>query len=198
MKSQSVSMLLQKINQDPESSIVGCQIVYRETLGGFIRTQDLLEREQAKLQTIEEMTNEYRTKLRNWRVAPDCTRHRPACRSGRCGCSYGDLVCFASLLGVSRHQRRTVRELQHQLDSYRYLADRIIFMQFRSLCQESSSVQAFVAMACAVGDITSEELDLVAITPHPWLDGSPYELRLTVGPHEPYVMCWNIFSERIS
>lgn len=195
----SIKELLKNVNRDPQPSIVGCQILCLEATRLYADTQEILERQSSKLSTLEEMTYQARQRLNRWQRTPNCSLHRGACRDGKCGCSYGDLVHLASLHVATRQLRKKVAELEHLAQCYRLVANRVIAAKFSQLLDNEYCVQAFIEMALIVGDITDDE-DWLAknCANSKLLEGSPYELRLVLGVEKPHVVRWNMYSERIS
>lgn len=199
MTTQSIVSLLRKINRDTQPSIVGSQINLQEAEDCYAKSCNELEHAKSALSTIEEMVSNSRSSLQQWHVSPSCTRDDNRCKSGQCGCSYGDLVCLSNLLQIEKSQRHKIAQIEHHMLCYRCLVEQVIGPKITLLCQNYDCVLAFVGMAYLTNDITDDDWWIANFnTPDLALVKTTLGLRLTLGTDTPYSIYWDNLSNRIS
>lgn len=199
MNTTSVQELLKKVYHDPQPSIIGCQMLYLEAINQFIHAEMLLEREQCVLVAAERAVVLSRLHLYQWHRSKSCSLQQGKCRSGACGCSYGDLVKHVNLVKEVRRVRQRVSDLRIEAEGYHHVANHVIAGKCTQLIESVHCEQAFIEMAHFVEDISDEEkwlADNYSVAPR--LSGTVCDLRLTIGRENPRVVRWNIFSERVS
>lgn len=198
MTTETIEGLLRHVNRDLQPSITGCQMHYREAVERFLVAEIHLEQEQRTLSILEEMLRQRRCLLDDWRRTPQCSRERAGCRSGLCGCSYGDLACYASLLRFVASQRYKVMQAHNQAHSCRLIANHIIAPRFAMLLDNPYCCQAFIEASYWTQEIDDNEWWLAAYSSNAvCLSGSPLTLELTVGIDPTYTIRWNLLGERL-
>lgn len=211
MTVQPVSILLRKLNKESlhyvtetESlhigSITGYQMLYNEAVQHFSALTDRIDELKSRLHILYDLATERRQKLQHWRVKPNCSRNKQACRNGSCGCSYEDLVMLRGILEAQRTQFNEVATLQNEAFAYRVAAKDEITRRFIQLCKQPATVLHFVEVMYMCGDISSSEWNFISMFDDTiLLHGTPYELYLTIETcNQSLTICWDQFSERIN
>ena len=198
---QPVSTLLRKINQEPVHfcTITGCQELYAEAVERHEAIMSEVRLIESRLQILHDIADDYRAKLQHWHAKNTCSRHRQACRSGQCGCSYAHLVRLWSALEVQREQTKQLNELKHEAVSHQDVASRIIAARLAHLCKIPVYVLGFAEIMQLCGDLTRDEWNFISMFhANVTLSGTPYELLLVVETSaQTLKICWDQFGERI-
>ena len=201
MTVQPVNTLLRRVNKDSANfyTVAGCQLLFREATLKYEQTTRHITRVESTRQMLAEMAHNCRTELQEWHVTPSCSRMRPACRSGSCGCSYQWIARLSAFLTLQKEKEKQLSSLKHDALCYRHLANKVIASHFARICTIPVFVMGFAEAMYLAGTISSDEWNFIStFGDDAILHGTPFEPRLTVGTfNQSLTICWDQSGERV-